>query len=191
MNQEMNSAPAGRVLRLLIVAVALVLAFTVGPWLALAHAELTSSTPADGATVQPGLTEITLIFSEEISVDDSTADLEGPGGAMMQGVSVSVDRAERTKMTLKTPALGEGKYTVKWKSVTEDDNGVTNGSFSFTVSGGGTTQGGTTTVTSGDTSRQDLPTTGAGFDTAPLALGVALALVLLGAGVAMRRRAHN
>src|SRR5207253_11389996 len=45
---------------------ALMLALLVAPGGALAHAKLTSSTPADGSTVAPGLTTITMVFGEEV-----------------------------------------------------------------------------------------------------------------------------
>lgn len=110
------------------------------PGVAMAHADLVSSTPADGSTVKAGLTEIVLTFNEEISVDQSTGELEGSGGATMSGVTMLVDRAERTKMLIKTAPLAAGSYTVKWKSVTEDDNGIKIDSFSFTVAAEGGSQ---------------------------------------------------
>lgn len=107
------------------------------PRLALAHAELKSSTPANGATVQQGLTQITLLFDEEIGVDKSTAELVGPNGSAVPGVTVAVDRAERSKMTIQTPALTVGAYTVKWSAFSEDDNNLANGTVSFTVASSG------------------------------------------------------
>jgi LPXTG-motif cell wall-anchored protein len=96
-------------------------------------------------------------------------------------------------MFILTPVLPEGKYTVTWRAVTEDDNGITNGTFSFTVSSGGgtttgtsTTPGGTTTGTGGSS----LPSTGSG-DAAPLTLlGLVLATLLLGAGTLAKRAAR-
>ena len=54
----------------------------------------------------------------------------------MAGASSAVDKADRTKMTITTPALDIGKYTVKWHTVTEDDNGIVDGTFGFTVAAG-------------------------------------------------------
>jgi methionine-rich copper-binding protein CopC len=160
------------------------------PGLALAHARLVSSTPADGASVGAGLTEIVLTFSEEISVDQSSASLLGPDGTAVAGASASVDRANRTVMRIHTPALQPGKYTINWEVVTEDDNGHTNGTLTFTVTGGGqapTTAGSTTT-----TPQSSLPSTG-GPDGGlyllylPAALAVGgLAAVALGAALRLR-----
>lgn len=166
--------------------VALLLALTIWPGLALAHAKLTSSTPADGATVPSGVTEITLNFSEEVSIEQTSADISGPDGKVA-GVTAAVDRAERTKMAVTSPALADGKYTVNWAAVTEDDNGHSNGSFSFTVgnsSTGSTSSGGTSTPSSGG--GNTLPVTGTTSDGWG---ALAVALIALVAGVAMRRRA--
>jgi methionine-rich copper-binding protein CopC len=108
------------------------LALGVAPTPAFAHARLASSTPAEGSTVQAGLTEIVLVFNEEVSVDQSNAQVL-LDGSLLSGVSYMVSRTEREKMTIKTPPLREGKYQVKWKAVTEDDNGITFGTLSFTV----------------------------------------------------------
>src|SRR5439155_5680979 len=107
----------------------------------------------------------------------------------------SVDRADRTKMTITTPSLADGQYTVKWAAVTEDDNGHTNGDITFTVSQSATSgpsttgnAGGTNTNTS--SGNQAMPPTGSG-DALPLTAiiaGAALALSIL--GVALRRRAN-
>ncbi|MEO8285080.1 MAG: copper resistance CopC family protein [Chloroflexota bacterium] len=117
-----------------IVTAVILLALAVAPGVALAHARLLNSTPANGATVAPGLTQITISFSEEVSVDQSTAQLL-KGTAPATGVTAAVNRAERKNMTVTTPALGEGQYQLKWKAVTEDDNGISNGTINFTVAG--------------------------------------------------------
>lgn len=190
-----------------------------GPRIASAHAKLVSSTPSDGSTVASGLTQVVMNFGEELSLDQSTAQLMMPNGTQMQGATAAVDRADRKKMALAaSSALPDGKYTVKWKSVTEDDNGITNGTFSFTVGspGGVTTQSGSTqaatsapssmsgdssggssnsgSVSSGTagnlpTSSGSLPGTGDVEAMQIVALGVMFAaLMLLSAGFAARRR---
>jgi methionine-rich copper-binding protein CopC/predicted SnoaL-like aldol condensation-catalyzing enzyme len=94
-----------------------------------------SSTPANGSTVQAGLAEIVIVFNEDVSVDQSTAQLTKADGAQVQSTT-SIDRADRTKMTI-TPAspLNAGSYIVRWHAVTEDDNGITDGNLNFTVTG--------------------------------------------------------
>jgi hypothetical protein len=102
---------------------------------ALAHADVESSVPANGATVDAGLTRVVITFTEEVSVDQSSAELARDGEQPVEGVAVAVDRANRKVMTLTTPQLFEGNYNVKWRAVTEDDNAITHGTLSFTVTG--------------------------------------------------------
>src|SRR5215211_6653809 len=150
--------------------------FSLAPRTVLAHAELVSSTPSEGATVQPGLTEIVLTFDEEIGIDQSSAELVGSGDAPVSGVTSAVNRTERTKMTLMTPPLTEGSYTVKWNAFTEDDNALVNGTVKFTVAGGTSS----TSPASGISS-SSLPVTGAGDD---LLLAIAATVAALGLLVA-------
>jgi methionine-rich copper-binding protein CopC len=175
---------------------AFLLLLAVAPAGAWAHAEITSSTPAAGSTVQAGMTQMTLHFTEAISPDQSSAQLVGPGGSAMSGVTSAVDRADRTVMNITTPALSEGKYTIKWAAVTEDDNGHTNGEIAFTVAASGTAS--TTGSTSGSGSSSgsssgggssSLPTTGAGSDWSLAIVTLVMAVASLAAGVALRRRA--
>ena len=172
-----------------IVLAALLLVALVGPRVASAHAHLESSSPADGATVTSGLTSVTLTFTEEMSVDQSSAQLASADGSAVSGAVGAVDRVNRNTIVITTPALTDGKYTVTWRAVTEDDNGITNGTFNFTVTTGGAAAiEATPTAATGGSS---LPATGSGDD-APLTLtGLLLAILLLGAGTLARRSARS
>jgi plastocyanin/methionine-rich copper-binding protein CopC len=127
--------PLQRALAMFLGLAMLLASISSAPGVALAHARVASSTPANGATVQPGLTDIIVNFSEDISVDQSTAQLVNEANNAVLQSTASVDRANRKKMTIKTAPLAAGKYQVKWTAVTEDDNGITNGTISFTVGG--------------------------------------------------------
>lgn len=201
MKSQVWGAALRKTAQLLAIAAVLLLALCITPRGAMAHAEVASSTPAGGSSVQAGLTEITITFDEEISVDQSTAALTGPGGGPMSGVRASVSRTERTKMTIKTPALTAGQYTVNWTAVTEDDNGVANGTLSFTVASGasgpaipsasnpsqsGAGMGGRDMGGSGSRS---LPRSGAGDAPAVLFVLLTCAMFLAATGLTMRRRA--
>jgi methionine-rich copper-binding protein CopC len=186
------AASAGRSLLFAGLAFALALGLLSGPRLALAHADVQSSSPASGATVDAGITSITITFDEEVSVDSSTAEVDGPSGAV-SGASASVDRANRALMTISTPPLSGGEYTVRWTAVTEDDNATANGSFSFTVAGGAAapaTDPATDPATSGP-SGAALPASGEGNTGVVLTMlaGIALALLGFGFGVLRRTRA--
>lgn len=124
-----------------ILAVAAMLAGMIGaPGITWAHARVASSTPANGSTVQPGLTEVVINFTEDVSVDQSTAQISKADGATVKSTT-TVDRANRKKMTIKmdTP-LAAGSYIIRWHTVTEDDNGISDGNINFTVAAGGSAQ---------------------------------------------------
>ena len=165
---------------------ALLIALFSAPGGALAHAKLTSSTPADGSTVPPGLTSVSMTFAEEISLTQSTAQLLDASGAAVSGATGAVDKADRTKLTITTPALGEGKYTVKWHSVTEDDNGIVDGTFAFTVAAGGGTATNGAPTNSG--TQQALPATGSGQGGILMSALALCALGLAAFGLNLRRR---
>lgn len=156
------------------------------PGRALAHAEVVSSSPANGSTVPEGLTDITIVFDEEAGVSDSGATLKMAGGADVAGVTGGVDRTDRKKMTLKTPPLGAGSYVINWRAFSEDDNNYATGTIAFTVASaeGGQGGGGEGTTPPDDSS---LPTSGVGD--VPILLGAALVgLMFVAAGVVLRGR---
>ena len=105
----------------------LVLALT---GVALAHAELETSTPADGATVpSPFDGPIVMTFSAALA-DGSKADLHGPDGAVIASATIDGPGATMT-ITFDAP-LAVGDYQIKWVSVA-DDTDLERGTIAFTV----------------------------------------------------------
>ncbi|MEX1169294.1 MAG: copper resistance protein CopC [Chloroflexota bacterium] len=100
------------------------------PAVVVAHAELDTSTPAEGATVpSPFEGPIVLDFTEALA-DGSEADLLGPDGETV--ASADVDRAG-ARMTFELDAaLDPGEYEVRWTGVALDGH-VDRGTFGFTV----------------------------------------------------------
>jgi methionine-rich copper-binding protein CopC len=95
-----------------------------------AHADLETSTPADGATVPSPFDEpIVMTFSAALA-DGSKADLLGPGGATV--ASAIVDGPGATMTITLDAALAPGDYEVKWVSVGEDGD-LERDTFSFAV----------------------------------------------------------
>ena len=95
-----------------------------------AHADLETSTPADGATVpSPFDGPIVMTFSAALA-DGSKADLLGPGGATV--ASAMVDGPGATMTITLDAALAPGDYEVKWVSVGEDGD-LERDTFSFAV----------------------------------------------------------
>lgn len=75
---------------------ALLLGFALAPGLALSHAQIATSSPPNGAIVTPGLTQIILNFTEDVSPEQSAARLIGSDGSVVPGVcSVRIWRTEQ------------------------------------------------------------------------------------------------
>jgi methionine-rich copper-binding protein CopC len=96
---------------------------------ALGHARLVNSSPADGATFAVAPQTLNLQFSEaaQLAVLELTAD----------GVPVPLQLTPDAKPTklfsLALPALKPGLYRVEWTALAADDGHVTKGAFSFTI----------------------------------------------------------
>ena len=104
------------------------------PFRVLAHAELEESDPADGATITTPYT-MTATFSEEFDPDRSFIRVRGPSGDIV--AEGGQDPDDPTMMTVDLPELPPGEYTAGWQTVTADDNGVEDGTFTFTVADAG------------------------------------------------------
>ncbi len=177
--------------------VALILSLVAGGTVS-AHAKLKSSSPADGAKLTSAPTTVSAVYEEETSLTGSKFDLYyAPAGGDPPTLVAAgkVDVNDRTKMSVNLPAgSGDGLYTVQWHTLTEDDNGQADGSFSFTVgtqpaagSTSGTSSNGSTGTTGAtSTNGSTLPQTGNPVTGLPwLALA---GLLVLGGGLAVRRR---
>jgi methionine-rich copper-binding protein CopC len=99
---------------------------------ALAHSELVTSDPTDGATIQTPYT-LKGTFSEDMdpNPEHSFMRVQTAGGDVVAFGGVDPDDA--TVMTVDIPALDPGEYTVRWQTTTLDDNGVERGTFTFKV----------------------------------------------------------
>lgn len=98
-----------------------------------AHSELESSSPAAGEAVIGGPAEITGEFTEPVDPARSSMELRGPDGARVARGGVP-EGGPATRMTIAgIPPLPPGRYTVRWTTVTADDDGVERGTFRFTV----------------------------------------------------------
>lgn len=103
---------AGFVLAVLLAVLAL-------PLVALAHAELESASPPDGAVLSEPPTEVVLTFSAELNTSKSSVTLRDPAGTEI--AKGGVDPADDTVMRLIPAAsLAPGTYEVRWTSVALD-----------------------------------------------------------------------
>lgn len=99
------------------------------PGIVLGHADLVSSDPADGATITTPYM-LTATFAEEFAPDRSSLSVENASGAV---VAQGTAGADSKSMTAQLPALPDGAYTVRWTTVTPDDNGIERGTYIFNV----------------------------------------------------------
>ncbi|MGW0857109.1 copper resistance CopC/CopD family protein [Streptomyces sp. NPDC002690] len=115
-----------------------------------AHAALTGSDPQDGAVVDAAPQNVTLSFSESVSLGDDAIRVLDPSGARADTGdprAVGDGKAARYAVTLHS-GLPDGTYTVAWQAVSADSHPVS-GAFTFSIGAPSTT-----TVA--------LPTSGAG-----------------------------
>jgi methionine-rich copper-binding protein CopC len=96
--------------------------------LAHAHSELTSSMPADKASVATAPKEVMLHFSEPVRLTAVSVTRSGGAKQDLSGIP-----AERVKdFTVAAPGLGDGQYEVSWRALSSDSHVMT-GTFSFSV----------------------------------------------------------
>jgi LPXTG-motif cell wall-anchored protein len=185
-------------LRVLITCSALLLLSLLFVSSASAHAHLVSSNPSDGEVLTAEPATVSAVYDQETSLTKTTFDVyfAKDTSATPQMVSQGkVDVNQRTNVSATLPpGLGDGVYSVKWHTLTEDDNGQVDGTFSFTVASVQTASGPTgktgnqqeLTTTTGTTTGS-LPTTGSPDDL-PWQLALVAGLALLGGGLVLRRR---
>ena len=128
---------------------ALVLIST-APMAAHAHDEIVGTTPADGSSVAPGATTVSVTFNEDIM---KSADLAGevinlvaPSGGQMSLEAGCLDVTGPT-LAAKVDVQEAGEYVVNWRSVSNDGH-ANEGSFKFTVEDKGQTIDGSPSFTS-------------------------------------------
>ncbi len=170
---------------------ATLLGLALTPGVVAAHAELVTSDPPAGATLTTSPGQITGDFSQPVDPGRSSIELRGPNGVQL-AVGTVPDGAAPTHLVIAdVPALAPGLYEVRWTTITPDDNGVTRGTFTFTVAAAGASPG-TTASAAGSPSAAASPapaaaaTPGAGDLLLPvLVLG---AVLVGGAALFLRRR---
>jgi len=125
--------------RLLIVALSLAVALVsavAAP--ALAHTDLESTTPADGASVGEPVDEVTLTFTLPVTQLGDGVSLEGPEGGVPLEVSAAREGVEWTAEPREP--LEAGTYTGEWTVAAEDGHPLS-GDFTFTVRTDGVSDG--------------------------------------------------
>jgi methionine-rich copper-binding protein CopC len=96
----------------------------------LAHSELKTVVPADGATVTGTPPEIVLTFTAALNPAKSSITLNAPDGTEI--AKAGVDTANNTVMRMTPPQLPAGAYQIRWTS-TSTDGDILRGVVHFTV----------------------------------------------------------
>jgi methionine-rich copper-binding protein CopC len=95
---------------------------------ALAHSELTSSMPADKASVDAAPKELMLHFSAPVRLTALSVTRAGEAQRDLSPLP-----AERQKdFSVASPGLAKGQYTVNWRALSGDSHVMT-GEFTFAV----------------------------------------------------------
>jgi methionine-rich copper-binding protein CopC len=128
----MKPSPRRRRAASLLVALFLVLAGSASP--ALAHAELTSTVPADGGSVDAMPRAVVLRFTEGIRAPAALTVVGPSGREVTAGDPATLGRVLTQKLSPRTD--GPGGYAVRFQ-VMSDDGHLVYGAMTFTVSGGG------------------------------------------------------
>jgi copper transport protein len=121
-----------RAIRWLLVATIAAIAVLVPAGAALAHANLLSSDPASGATLQTAPTQLTLNYSEEPDPQLSRVELLNSSGSPVATGTPTL-QGHATLVVPITGDMPDGVYTVSWSAVSVDDGHTTTDSFSFGV----------------------------------------------------------
>jgi len=114
----------------------LALAFLlVGATVALGHALLVRSEPANKSSTATAPKVVRAWFNEELRVQDSTIIVSDARGRRVDDGKGGVDLndLDRKSMMVRLGPLPPGTYTVKWKAVSVDDLAATTGAFTFFV----------------------------------------------------------
>lgn len=94
-----------------------------------AHAELVSSSPADGARLAAVPREVTLTFSEEVNVAECTVRVDGAN------LPLHAQTSHPTSVVADLAGVRPdgGGLTLSWRSVSSDDGHVANGTVHFLI----------------------------------------------------------
>lgn len=106
------------------------------PSLALAHAQLSSSVPADQAALESPPTELALHFTENVRLTALMIARDGEAPKQIGSLPTGVMK----DFVVAAPSLPAGRYSVSWRALAADSHVMT-GSFTFSVGGGGSSQG--------------------------------------------------
>jgi copper transport protein len=98
-----------------------------------AHALLSESDPAAGASLPRAPRRVVLTFTERPEPGLSSIQVLDTGGAQVQRGQAAPVEGAPLQFAVGLGDLGDGTYTVSWRVVSKDDGHVTAGTFAFGV----------------------------------------------------------
>jgi methionine-rich copper-binding protein CopC len=110
--------------------IAIIALAALSPSLALAHAQLSASVPADQAVLQSPPKELALQFTEAVRLTAVTVARDGEAATPIG----SLPTGALKDFLLVAPSLPAGRYSVSWRALAADSHVMT-GSFTFSVGG--------------------------------------------------------
>ncbi|MEU9140175.1 copper resistance protein CopC [Streptomyces sp. NPDC048404] len=127
----MTSTIAPRFRTLLLLFLAVTGALLAGAAPASAHAALTGSNPTQGSVVDEAPAQVSLTFSEQVSLNDESLQVLDPKGGRVDAGNASGLGGDTYGLKLR-PGLPDGTYTVTYQVVSADSHPVS-GAFTFSV----------------------------------------------------------
>jgi methionine-rich copper-binding protein CopC len=112
------------------VTAAVVLAFAATAW---AHPKLVRSRPVVNAQLSRPPAKVQVWFDEELDTKGSKLTVWNQDSTPVDGGNSKVSLDDRKLIEVGLKPLPPGRYTVKWRAMADDDKGVTQGDFHFTV----------------------------------------------------------
>ncbi|WP_328913219.1 MULTISPECIES: copper resistance CopC/CopD family protein [unclassified Streptomyces] len=125
-------------------ALAAALAFTAIlalPGTVAAHADLVASSPSDRAVVVGEPHQLTLVFSERVTLALSSVTVIAPSGHRVDRTisAVAGSGGERIRVQLAREEPGHGTFVATWRATAADDGHTTSGAVTFSVGAPGGT----------------------------------------------------
>ena len=102
------------------------------PDLSHSHSLLVRSEPAQRSTVTRPPERVQMWFSERLEPAYATASVWNQAGKQVDGRDAAVDQSDPVLLSVSTPHLGPGRYTVRFRVLSVDGH-VVESKYTFTV----------------------------------------------------------
>jgi methionine-rich copper-binding protein CopC len=99
------------------------------------HSLLVRSEPAQRSTVSRPPERVQMWFSERLEPAYATASVWNQAGKQVDGRDAAVDQNDPGLLSVSTPHLGPGRYTVRFRVLSVDGH-VVESTYTFTVKAG-------------------------------------------------------